>query len=499
MLRGDTGVIHEDRVYEDEEEQGRRQRSSKGIDAWLERVKAGYGARFVLMFQAMGIEDLDDVRDMSEARLVQLRLVLRKGGAKPIQLDRINDAMDKIRLGVPPHKCVAMMPRRPASASRRGRRPRSARPHRRTQQPSDTEPPAARLLVLPAKKITRPQRPQSAPASGRNVVEQEVTEQSGEQRVKEAPPIVMQRSASGGWEPRDDSRREVLSRLVRHKQTDGSNAKSAAEARAPSKPLRVAKNATGDFPYAWELTSERKKVWDRLLRPDTARQRKKRRSTSPRPFVSPGPNSRTSRTISAAGAQETVKAEEPFVVEKRGNSWAWAIDDRRRDVWDRLLALPRTKSKRHESKSTTSRPAKVVSVQRIQLAAQNQTGLFKPLRVNGEHVSAREVRERVERERRSSRRFQYVNARPPPAPRKFPLDVLLKSWTIEQIRDKVAQAHRRLSSAATVDDEAKDTCAAPSAPPGSPQCPSTTTHLPHDDAIQHHPGPPAFVTQPGGL
>lgn len=481
MLRGETGIIHEDKVYLEEEMLKRHE----GIDAWLERVKAGYATRFVLMFQAMGIEDLDDVRDMSEARLVQLRLVLRKGGAKPIQLDRINDAMDKVRLGVPPRKCVTMTPRRPASAPRRGRRPRSARPQRRTQPPSAADPPVARLLVPPAtKKITRPQ---SAPASGRSV-EQAVTEQSGEQRVKEAPPIVMQRSASGGWEPRDDNRRETLSRLVRHKQTDGSAAKSAAEVRAPSKPLRVAKSAAGDFPYAWQLTDERQKVWDRLLRADTTRQRKKRRAPSLRPFISPG---LTLRNIRAEVAHESVKAEQPFVVEKRGSAWAWAIDDRRRDVWDRLLALPRSKSKRHESKGATSRPTKVVSVQRIQLAAQNQTGLFKPLRVNGEHVSAREVRERAERERRSSRRFHYVNARPPPAPRKFPLDVLLKSWTIEQIRDKVAQAHRRLSSsaAATVDEAVTES---PAVPPDSPGDPALTSQAAPDDV------PPVFVTQQSG-
>lgn len=374
----------------------------ESISTFLEGVKAGYSDRFDLMFQAMGIEDVCDIRDMSEARLVQLRLVLRKGGAKAIQLDRINDAMDKLRVRKMPTK-------RPKSAT--------------AKVPLHIYTPCVASDRRPRPPVQQ-RRPRSAPPSRRTPPQQQ---QEKLVKVPEAPPVVMQRCSSG-WQPREESRRRNWERLVATPRKTCVTEESRPA--SPTRTVRVSKQQSGDYPYAWELDEDRKKVWERLWKNRKEKETTRHRSLSPRPFVSPGP---TATTPPIATKTNAVATAEKVVVFQQNGSWRWAVPQSRRGVWDRLLARPEKKVPT-KPLLPNNKKQRMVSIEKISQDAREQIGLFKPLRVNGEHVHARMDRERFDSERQSSQRFVRVQ---PPPPRRFPLDVLLKTWTLEQIQATV--------------------------------------------------------------
>ena len=421
------------------------------IRTWLESVKAGFGSRYEVMFQAMGIEDVDDVRAMSENRMIQLRMVLKQGGVKPVQLDRLVDAVSKVR-------GEKKRPQRP-TRGRPKQRPQSATPRRKiivpTQSPQQQRKqrprsaPAARRVVdellaggpTPKKKGPRPWRP----AAGGNL---DALHEELRQKYKASPPLAMQR-IDGSWTVKDETRQETWDRLT-SKKTPRPQSASAVERK---KSLRISRTSEGDsFPYSWGLDDDRRKIWDRLIsspRKNLEKPHKEEETGTQAPFVPPNKAYKTVAERNRLGeTTATVPKAKPIFVQKVGEvsnsypaeiSWNWNIDDNRKDAWERILKNPRSRQTKEEPQTE----GKKISIAEIQRQARDGEGLFKPVRVNGEHVEALKARQRSDLEEKQAKRFVYVA---PPTPRRFPMDVLLKTWTLDQISKHVDREKRKSKS-----------------------------------------------------
>lgn len=69
----------------------------RSVTTWLDMVKHGYGRRYAMYFDKMGIEDEEDVRMIRPARIIELREILAAANVKPVQIDQLTDAIDACR------------------------------------------------------------------------------------------------------------------------------------------------------------------------------------------------------------------------------------------------------------------------------------------------------------------------------------------------------------------------------------------------------------------
>ncbi|KAL1520128.1 hypothetical protein AB1Y20_023600 [Prymnesium parvum] len=63
------------------------------LHRWLEAIKPGYGSRFSAAFEAVGIEDECDFRDVDDELMAAIEAELRSKGAKLLQLQRLRRAL----------------------------------------------------------------------------------------------------------------------------------------------------------------------------------------------------------------------------------------------------------------------------------------------------------------------------------------------------------------------------------------------------------------------
>jgi hypothetical protein len=89
------------------------------VPDWLDSVKAGYGNKFALCFEDIGVEDVADVPDIhiNNKALMELEESLRKAGAKTIHVAKITAAIAELA-GKGSGGMAPTRPAIPASSSR---------------------------------------------------------------------------------------------------------------------------------------------------------------------------------------------------------------------------------------------------------------------------------------------------------------------------------------------------------------------------------------------
>ena len=63
------------------------------VDAWLEAIKPGYGERFHMAFERLGVEDAADVANIDQRFYGDLHAALLECGAKPMHIKNIRLAL----------------------------------------------------------------------------------------------------------------------------------------------------------------------------------------------------------------------------------------------------------------------------------------------------------------------------------------------------------------------------------------------------------------------